>query len=272
MIEYTTVCGVDAKHLKQLAMVWPTWKRHKPSLLDHPMLIFFDWRQVDITEINSVCGDHPNLLLRPWPPDGVEYSGTGTHKWNDPPAQRWKMLSGFVHVPSSVIYTKYWLKLDTDTIATGCDDWIDENWFDGDPAIVAQKWGFTKPANQMMLLDGWADDPSIWPVTGATRPLDLKPKSDAGRLSHKRIISWCGFFRTDFSRFCSDAASRTCGVGQIPVPSQDGFMWYCVKRLGEGIVRINVKPRGWLHRSSMRSVESESVKAMQNVSASSDTV
>lgn len=255
MIDYTTVCGVDAKHLKQLAMVWPTWKRHKPSLLDHPMLIFFDRQQVDITEINSVC-DHPGLLLRPWPPIGIEYTG-GTDKWKDPHPQRKKMLAGFVHVPASVVETKYWLKLDTDTIATGHDNWIDESWFDDSPAIVAQKWKYTKPADQMVQLDMLTDGY----MQG--EPLDLFPKEGSSMLPHERIISWCGFFRTDFSRFCSNTAFEICGPGRIPVPSQDGFMWYCAMRSGQLVRRIDVKSRGWLHRSTMRSIEEESRKAME---------
>ncbi len=266
-MNYTTVVGVDEKHLRQLALVWPTWRKHKPSLLDHPMVVFYDRYQVTVDQVMGVC-DHSKLKIVPWPPDGVSYSG-GTDRWHDPDPQRKKMLAGFVHVPTTTsplghcsVETDYWLKLDTDTIATGCDDWIDPAWFEGNPAIVAQKWGFTKPGDQMVMLDKWADE-FCYAKINRYRPLNLIPKPGASRISHKRIISWCGFFQTDFTLLCSVLAERSCGRGQLPVPSQDGYMWYCAKRMEEGIERINVKSRGWLHRSSMRNVEQESAKALE---------
>lgn len=264
-MDYTLVCGVDEKHLRQLAVVWPTWRKHKPSLLEHPMVVFFDRYQVANEQIVEVC-DHPNLRTVMWPPDGVSYSG-GTHKWLDPDPQRKKMLAGFVYVPPFYVHTDYWLKLDTDTIATGCNRWIDQKWFDNDPAIVAQKWGFTKPANQMDTLDNWAycanTSATIQMQLVENPPLGLIPKTDnASRLSHKRIISWCGFFRTDFTWLCSTMAEESCGRGQLPVPSQDGYMWYCAKRMGEEVNRINVKSLGWVHRSTTKGIEQEVAKAM----------
>ena len=264
-MNYTTVCGVDLKHLQQLGMVWPTWKKHKPSLLDHPMLIFYDRFCIEgdvsgVTIKSRIRNliDHPDLNIVPWPPTGAEYTG-GTDKWHDPHPQRKKMLSGFVHVPPRYVDTEYWLKLDTDTIATGCDDWVDENWFAGDPAIVAQKWGFTKPPNQVELLDAWAKKHWIMGVPQS----GLLPPPGKSRLSHKRIISWCGFFRIDFSSKCSLIADSTCGYGQLPVPSQDGYMWYMAQRLEQEVKRINVKSRGWMHRSSMRGIADACAEAME---------
>ena len=141
-MNYTTVVGVDAHHLEQLALTWPTWRRHKPSLLDHPMVVFYDTSQ--LTEA-AVCGvvDHPYLKVIPWPLGDAEYLvGDGEDRWSG--AQRYKMLAGFVYVPAAYVETDYWLKIDTDTIALGQDDWIDPSWFEGKPAIVSQKWGFTK--------------------------------------------------------------------------------------------------------------------------------
>lgn len=261
MIEFTTVCGVDRKHLKQLAWTWPTWKRHKPMLLERPMLIFFDRVQLTEQDVRGVC-DHPDLMCAEWPLPGTDYGEdmpAEITKWER--VQRYKMLAGFVHIPALLVGTEYWLKIDTDSIATGCPDWIDPKWFDGRPAIVAQKWGFTKPANQMTVLDDWAD--RIGPVVFGRPRLDLPFDPTAGRMSHKRIISWCGFFRTEFTRVCSGLANRSVPTpGGLPVKSQDGFMFYCAKRMGVGVVRINVKSRGWLHRSTMKNVEQESIKAM----------
>ncbi|GAG84583.1 unnamed protein product [marine sediment metagenome] len=240
MPDYTLVCGVDAKHIRQLAWVWPTWKLKKPSLLEHPMIVFYDWKQVKGEEITAVV-DHPDLSLVPWPPEGVVHDRTTEDKWGDP--QRYKMLAGFVYVPAEHVKTEYWLKLDVDTVATGQDDWIDEKWFENDPAIVAQSWGFTKPPDQMQVLDKWARTVLY---LRCSKSLNLIPKEGSNRLGHKRIISWCGFFNTEFSKECKYYA-LSVGYGYLPVPSQDGFMWFMAKRLGYDIVRTQMKSLGWEH-------------------------
>ncbi len=256
--DYTTVVGVDAKHLRQLALVWPTWRRHKPSLLERPMIAFFDDQEVRDWQVRAVV-DHPALRLYPWPGRATKYEGVPGDKWNDP--QRHKMLAGFVYVPAAFVDTPYWLKLDVDTVATGQDNWIDPARFEGRPAIVSHPWGFTKPADQMARLDEWvAENEGELPELASHSPLELHPKPGWSRLRHRRIISWCAFFDTMFTRKCSAFAS-ICGTDQLPVPSQDGFLWYCAKRMGEGIVRTNMK-LGWQHWSTMSNIKKHSEEAM----------
>lgn len=255
MIDYTLLCGVDAKHLKQLATTWPTWAKHKPSLLDHPMIVFYDRNQVNLADLHSAI-DHPNLKTVPWPPKGVrEYPRVDDTKFGDP--QRYKMLSGFVHV-SKCVETQYVLKLDTDTVATGYDDWVNPEWFADNPAIVAQKWHFTKPPYQMMLLDMWA---SKLPEFVGTGPLNLNaPGSD--KLKHPRIISWCGFFRTDFAKFTSVVAEANCGKARLPVPSQDGYVWYMAERFQQQIIRLDFRAMGFEHWSTMDNIRQAAARAM----------
>lgn len=260
--EYTTVVGVDKNHLEQLSYTWPTWCKHKPHILLHPMIVFYDYRQVSEYQVRRIV-DHPQLALVPWPFPGVEqWQGDKTSKWDDP--QRNKMLCGFVHVAARYVKTPYWLKIDTDVVAAAQNEWIDVGWFDGNPAIIAHRWTFTKPPNQMELLDQWAaDHMDVLPFMWHTKPLDLHPKPGWDRLSHKRIISWCGFFQTSFTRLCVTAASLTCELPlHLPVPSQDGFMFYMATRLGFPIVSTNLKKLGWQHWSTMNNVICYSQKAM----------
>lgn len=236
MDDFTLVCGVDKKHLEQLHLTFPTWKKNKPSIMERPMLIFFDREEVNIGDIDI---HHDRLQLVPWPPEGVEYEG-GDDKWTN--SQRYKMLSGFVHVAATKVQTPYMLKLDTDTVAKGNDDWIDPSWFMDSPAIVSHRWGFTKPPDQMMKLDQWASDKK--PLNHYA-PLNLNPTLDNDRINHPRIISWCAFFHMPFVRLCSELAEGFCGRGKMPVPSQDGYLWYCAERMGLKIKRENMKSRGW---------------------------
>ncbi len=267
---FTIVVGVDKKHLEQLAWTWPTWRKHKPSLLKSRMVIFRDHEQVTEQEVRRVV-DHPDLIVVEWPQKGVEYLG-GDGKWNN--AQRYKMLSGFVHLPPIYVKTKYYLKLDTDVVATGVDDWIDPEWFRDYPLIVSQKWGYTKPPNQMWDLDEWSLIHRDV-LNFRTNLLNLHPKPGDDRIKHKRFISWCGFFSTEFTKNASYYANMTVGTGQLPVRSQDGYLYYLAKRLGspildmgetrpEVIVRCNFKELGWQQWSVMRNVRKYSMLAMES--------
>lgn len=237
--DFTTVVGVDARHLRQLAMVWPTWRKHKPDIVKNPMVIFVERTEVTTEQVRAVC-DHPVLSVYSWPPAGVSFSGDNSSKWENP--QRHKMLAGHVYVPAMVVKTKYFLKIDTDAIATGQPDWINPSWFDGEPAIVSHPWGFTRPGDQMLKLDAWANDV---PLFVNTSPLNLWPRPGEDRVCHKRIGSWCAFFNTEFNHKCACAAQQSLGECQLPVASQDGFTWYCATRLGLKVVRPSMKRLGW---------------------------
>jgi hypothetical protein len=219
------------------------------------MLVIYDQSQVTVGQVRQVVGSS-NMMACPWPPEGFKFVG-GTDKWTHP--QRVKMLTGFVVVPAVLVETPYWLKLDTDVVATGADDWIDPGWFDESPAIVAHPWTFTRPANQMLDLDKWAEE---YHLSFPEPPLDLTPKPGAERVGHRRITSWCSFSRTDFTQRCASLAYRTTG-DRIPVPSQDGYTWYVAKRMGEPIVRPNMKRLGWQQWSTDANVEKYATEAMR---------
>ena len=260
--DYTLVVGVDAKHLKQLAMVWPTWRKHKPSLLAHPMIVFYDTLQVNDRSVQAIV-DHPNLRIIPWEPKLGIYDpkpGVEIDKWNNP--QRYKMLAGFVYVPGNRVQTPYWLKIDTDVVATEYDDWIDGRWFNDYPAIISHPWGFTRPADQILRLDRWAQSHRIT-LRFSTGPLNLVPEPGATRVHHKRIISWCGFFNTKFTHHAASAAAMTTGNCLLPEPSQDGYLWYMATRQELPIVTTSMKRRGWQHWSNDHNVREHAKEAME---------
>jgi hypothetical protein len=167
------------------------------------MVVFYDPTSVSIHDIHEVL--RRSFVGVKWPSsigvNTIAYStrlGEPETKWNNP--QRYMMLSGFVHVPGRYVETEYWLKLDTDTIASGQPDWIDENWFnvhvEGEPRanIVSHPWGYTKPPNQMLELDKWKEEHELFKNK---LTLDLRPSTpQSSMVKHKRIISWCSFFHT----------------------------------------------------------------------------
>lgn len=259
--DFTVVLGIDRKTIEYLRWSWPTWAKHKSSLLLRRFVIFYDG--VDPTEIDRITQLQRSTLVE-WPPAGVHYYRSNEDKWSNP--QRAKMLAGFVHVPPQYVRTPYWFKIDVDSLATGMDPWIQREWFDGYPSVIAPSWNYTKPPNQMMRLDDWAarHQPGIF---SGTEPLNLAPEPGSDLVKHKRIASWCAFFSTEFSRVCSQIAEKSCGKCQLPVDSQDGFHFYCAQRAGFTIRYVPMKRYGWTNKSSLNSVISTSKEILGCVSA-----
>jgi len=270
-IDYTVIVGLDARHLEQLKLVWPTWKRHKLGTVGTvPMIAFYDKDQLDSSDIYQAI-DHPNLKLVPWPPKDITYAGDNSDKWSNP--QRHKMLAGFVYVPALYVKTPYFLKIDTDALATGVPDWIDTDWFNDQPAIITSPWGFTRPPDQMLVLDAWIErstgiikctrNDMIQSIQN-TEPLRLVPEPGAGRVMHSRIISQCGFFNTKFNRSVAELSNATCGHYQLPVASQDGVLWYLSKRINKKIVRVRMKNFGWEMWSAFSNIKRRAAEIMKD--------
>jgi len=262
--EYSTVVGVDEYHLRQLELVWPTWKKHKPSMLKHQMIAFYDRGSMSEVRIRAAV-DHPDLQCIPWPMKGLDWDrekGEEKNKFHNP--HRAMMLSGFVYVPAAFVRASYWLKLDTDVVATGIDDWIDPCWFEGDPVIVSHRWTFTRPADQMLKMDRWVEEnrERLPAEIVNTKPLNLIPQPGWNRVGHKRIISWCGFFDTAWTRRMALLTRRLDGIFQLPIPSQDGYLWYMAERAGRKVVRTNMKSKGFAHWHTWSNIKKHAEEAM----------
>ena len=260
-MDYTVVLGVDKNHLQNLRVVLPNWKQYRPEFFERPFVIFFDRESTTEEEVRSVFEaeeKHPCLKIVSWPPPGVAYP-EGTCKWDN--QQRHKMLAGFVHVPPTVVCTPYWLKVDLDAICTQTGAWVQASWFNGYPAIVAPPWGYTKPIDQMDKLDRWAGR-----IFLPTESLNLPRNGNETMLRHPRICSWLAFFSTYFSEHCSRHAEVLCGVGQIPVPSQDGYLWYMATRLQLLVTRVDMKAAGWDVKANLSKVE-KAISCLREVSS-----
>lgn len=279
MVPTFTVCiGLDKSHLEQWEITLPTWVRNKPTLFEHPFLIFYDDPRLELPiyrllEKNGVMS-RTRCQTVLWENLSAKVSGDQTYtKWNDP--HRAHMLAGFVHVPGRLVNvsTDYVLKLDVDLVASHQPDlepdaeWIDARWFEFSPAIVAHRWTFTKPPDQMLVLDQWVkDNESKLPWFWNTQPLNMVPVPNATKLGHARIISWCGFFRSDFVSMTSLMCFHTVGDA-MPVASQDGFQWYVAKRLKYPIIRPDMKSLGWEHWGTTFNLKQSAQRALEGTKA-----
>lgn len=197
-----------------------------------PAVIFYDAEQVSPADA-PFTKQHPNVRWVPW-----EFPVAAD--------QREKMVTGFVHIPAREVGTPWYLKLDTDTVATASGAWIEPTWFTSDvsgrvPVFVAAKWSYSKPRDVIARLDAWGDD--VHPLKTFS-PLRLIPSDEKNRVYHHRIISWIFFGRTDWTRTIVNWIGRD---GRLPCPSQDTLLFYCAKRCGDRIVRERMTDYGWRH-------------------------
>lgn len=230
MISFTTLLVLDREHLEELRWTWPTWAKYRPELLRSPLLIVCDTAAISLFRWNQELAfvDHPQRTLMAWP-YGTDFP------------QRERMLTAFVRAPDQ-ISTAWYLKLDTDLVATGESDWLPDEWTEPDedgrpPRFVSQRWWSTKPASAITALNLWASRVH----GGWTRP-ELPVNELDGAAKHPRVISW--FFLGDTNWTCR--MSRLSPY-QLPVPSQDTFLWYCAERRGEFFRRLALHKLGWEH-------------------------
>jgi hypothetical protein len=239
VIDFTTVVGVDEEHLAELRLTWPTWVRNRPEILDRPLLLICDAdHSVGQWQDALRFLGHPQVTVVAWNQNGV--------------SQREKMLTGLTLGPGRYVTTQWYLKLDTDVVATRPDCWIRPEWFAPDctgrqPVFISSPWGYTKPADAIARLDQWA---ASVPELAAYPSLNLPARPGARLVAHRRIISWCFFGDTAWTR----QMAAYCG-GRLPVPSQDTYLWYCAARRGDCYRRINMKHSGWLHIQRRRALD-----------------
>ena len=248
MTPFTTVVAVDRQYVEQLLAAWPTWRRYRSEILEHPLLIIADAWGGDLDEWRKRLAflGHPDMeiLLWDWPGDGPQY-----HPDID---QRERMLTSLVQAAPQAVQTPWWLKLDCNAVAMRRADWIPHEAMAREPAMISSPWGYTKPWTWMPTLDDWADgceELKRFPRLNIY-PKKVPPFMD--RVHHRRIISFVCWVNTGWSRRAASFAGNRI---RLPVPSQDTYHWYCAVREGHEVVRINQKRLGWGHVSRLSSVQ-----------------
>jgi hypothetical protein len=229
--DYSLLIALDREHLEEFSVSFPTWAYHKPELLDLAIVFVCDgdagW--------NTMAW---HLAIRKIL-DASNYRGIASVYFTSGEfaSQREKMLTALVTIGPRYIETPYYFNLDCDCIATGKRDWIDSAWFTDSPAIIASAWGYTRPASMVADFDAWADR---FPHTFGT---EHTPHTISGNVArHKRIISYCMFGRTDWTRRMAELAGD-----RLPIPSQDTFLGMAAARNKQKIVKVRMSNHGWRH-------------------------
>ena len=230
MIDFSTFLAVDRVHLAELKYVWNSWCAFKPEIFNAPMIVAYDADQVSVSQMGFMREVHPSVTF---------------YAWSRPAcSQREKMLASFVFLAPMVVQTPWYLKLDTDVVATRSAELLNVmRWRSpqDSPVFVASPWGYTKPATAIQVLDDWGDTvPELKDKPRLNLPFD----AHANKVKCPgRIISWCFFGQTQWCR----QAALLC-QGRWPVPSHDTFLWYVAARSGAPYLRIRMKDWGWSHQ------------------------
>lgn len=233
--EFSTVLACDFEHIPEFRLSMPTWHRHRPEMWKNPMLIFCDDREPTEwwgRQFRKFMPEHPDLRLIKWPGKPVPKV-----------TQRHRMLSAFVYGVAQHCQTDWYFKIDSDTAAMfNHAAWWPAEWTEGPIKyeLISSKWGYTKPAQYFIDACEWAKG------VPALKDLPEVPgsyESPEGTCSHKRIISFVMLGRTAFLKELAEMHTGPL----MPIPSQDGFVWYVCHRLGRPYLRPNLKNYGWAH-------------------------
>lgn len=242
--ELSLVLTVDREHMDELLVSVQTWREFRPLLLALPTHVIYDSEQLSRPE--NLRNWFPLAEFHSWPPKVISY-----------PDQRSKMLSAWVHVPSRVVSTKWWMKCDANVLVNDVRDWLNPVHFapfdDGvEPRVVAPSWSYTKLAyGSPAAFDAWADD------VDALRdkpPLAIEIEPGAKRAYHRRFNSFVSFMRTDWSKWAAELAKP---YGWLPVPSHDGYLSFVALRNGDR----------WRHYPAKRELGFEKHKRIDNLKA-----
>ena len=175
-------------------------------------------------------------------------------------SQHERMVTALVKVPATEAQTTWYLMLDTDTLAVRGGTWLDPAWFapDGDgrlPAYIASPWGYTKPVDAIAKMEAWGDTVA---ELRKHRRLDIPFDAMDDRVRHPRMISWCLFGNTAWTREVAAYAP-----GRLPVPADDTYLFYCAARRGDHTVHVRMSEYGWEHISRFHRLKSRCLEVMR---------
>lgn len=236
--ETTLILCVDDEHFDELLFSFQTWKRFKPELVDLPKLIIFDDEMKNKEDFSAAINScHFGNKVR-------------THRFINKQyydSQRSAMLTSFFEGIAK-IDTMYYLKIDTDCVATNdSKEWLGHLEDKDDYVFVTNPWGYTRPPERLKTLDDWGDV-NQW--MGQFDRLNLKQISqkdiEKNKISHARIISWFFLGDTNWTNNLSDLV-KVGNHYELPDPSQDTFMWYCAQRSGAPYKRLRFNKYGFRH-------------------------
>lgn len=229
------IVAADREHAEELRHVFPTWIRWHPELF---RFIFLVDESLDYSYLP--IPDHPMYSI-------IERKST----------QRDTMLWALLVQAPYLVSGSHWLKIDTDTVATGPGPPLTD-YLDGVESIAACPWGYSKPVDAITQLDTWygaiTGEP---PLEGVTYRPDGHSR-ERERCYYPRVIGWITIINTAFSRRVAEF------LVEHPPPfiSHDTLLWYLAERWKIPAKKIKFRKLGWDHRLGLRSIKEKVAEVM----------
>ena len=229
--DVTLIQVIDDNHIKELKYSWETWKELKPEITKLPLYLVYDSdMETSLDTIDHII-DRPNVILHKF--DNKKYYVN----------QRSAMLTSFFEGVRN-IKTKYYLKLDTDCVATdNSKEWIRELYDRDKFCFISKGWSLSRKT-YIEMLETWLNETGLF---GDYSLLDGFVQKGAYKLKMKRIISWFFLCNVEWNNMMSEY----CWKGdhyELPCPSQDTYLWYMAELTKTKYKRVDFKKLGFHHR------------------------
>lgn len=243
----TVVTASDTNHIDLLIHSLPTWINCKK--LNCQIIVFYN--QINDKNVNEQIEkilSYDNVKLIQWDIDGAE-------------TQREKMLSSFIFGVSEYVKTDYWLKLDSDTVATNEKLFIKKSHFDYD--MVGQPWSYTKPGYMIPQIDFWLDGlhklNKIKEFRGTEKYRLIGDEIEKQKHKAHRVISYCRLTKTSLIK----EIRNNILLNRMPCKSEDTLVWRYCDRLNKKWLRFKFSDRGFSH--GKRGIEEKSQTSLNMV-------
>jgi hypothetical protein len=230
MDDITLLQVLDEYHIRELIHSWKTWETFKPEIINLPSRFVYDKDcENSLNKIEHILC-RKNITLQPF---------TNKHFYS---SQREAMLTSFFEGIKN-ISTKFYLKIDTDTIATNDNKgWIKEIEDRDKYTFIAKGWSISFKEH-IEKLQIWADiNPEL---SKFERVSGFKEHGDK-KLKKKRITSWFFVGNVEWNNHWSNY----CLVDNhysLPAASHDTFLWYIAERSKSAYKTVNFKAYGFDH-------------------------
>lgn len=259
----TLVIGIDGKTLPQLLRTHLTWKLVRPELWEWPWIVFYDPAHISSGEVFHLRNllHVPDISFVPW--DKSHYH-----------SQREKMVTGHVYVPAEHCRTKWFCKIDTDTMALdNSESWPQPDWFESENVMVASNWGYTRakgggPLNDDLdrwceVLEAFGDKCFNTPRVGLADKISSRDHPKGPKMKMQRLASWICFQKLSWVQEMAALFSLQCGSYTLPVPSHDTSLWYAALRSQAPFHFAKMTKWGWANRLTMKSINNEVDKVLE---------
>lgn len=227
MIDTTIIQVIDKVHIKELSESWKTWKLYKPEVTSLPLFLVYD-KEIE-SELGTISHiiDKKNVTLYP-------FNNKYLYK-----SQRDAMLTSFFEGIRN-IKTKYYLKLDTDCVATNASkEWLNEINDINENVFISKGWSVSRK-EYFDIMQDWE------PLKDYPKIQNFSIKECGTKVKYNRIISWFFLCNVEWNNKWSEKCWKHDHY-ELPIPSHDSFLWHIAERNGDKYKRVNFKKYGWSH-------------------------